>query len=143
MNTPNLTQIQSQRRNATRELGAKEAANTFARSLSQRRGQRNQADFTEQFRRQTPTFTAGWAGRGMGDSGFYREALGQFVGDFTRDQGRMLEDQQSELAQLDMERAEYRSAFDDYMADLEAQKAARIASTAQYLEAMRPHLGGL
>lgn len=132
----------SQRRDADRRLGAQESAYQFSRNLSKRRGARNEADFTQAFKRQLPEFQGGFGRRGMQSSGFYRQALGGMVGDYTRDLGRLREDNASQLAELDMGRSNYQAEYDAYISNLEANKARTISDTARYLAMLKPYYQG-
>lgn len=141
MEAPNLSRYASAKRNVNNDFAAKESAYQFSRGLSQRRGARDRADARQSFRRSQPGFQASWGSRGMGDSGFYKEALQRRTSDHTRNLGRMREDQQSQLSQLDMQRASDTQARDRALADIDLAKAEEIASVGRWLEQLRPYLG--
>lgn len=122
------------------DFAAKRTANTFSRGLSQRRHSRNIGDFQQSFRRNTPTFQAGYAHRGLGDSGIYKRALGRYAGDYSRDLGRMYEDQDSDSFQFDMNDRLYQTEHERTLADLASQKANMIANTALNINALKPYM---
>lgn len=137
-----------QRQNAVRQdFAAKSTANTFAKTLSQKRGSRALSDYTMNFGRQLPKFQSQWGARGLVgggmQSGVYRNALSDYLGDYQRNLGRMQEDQFDEQQQYDFNQAGYTASRDSALADLAAQKAALIANTASQINALRPYLGGL
>ena len=143
MSGPDLAPFLSQKRAINDDYAAKVTANQFSRQLSKKRGARDQADFTQGFRRQTPGFAAGYAHRGLGNSGVFTKALGQFTGDFTQGLGRMQQNNAAELASFDFRGAEYAASRDQALGDIELQKAQMIANTAQQINALRPLMGGL
>ena len=136
----NLTKYQAAADSANNAFNAKASAYEFSRKLGQRRHKRDNADFRQSFSRSQNPFQQQWGSRGMGSSGFYKEALQRRTTDYTRDRGRMFEDQQSQLNELDMGFAADKQARDDALASIEAQKAAEIAQTGQWLEMLAPYL---
>lgn len=135
-----VSQYSSAKRNINNDFAAKRSANTFSQTLSQRRGTRQQSDFTSGFKRQVPSFTAGFANRGLGGSGVYQRAMQQFTGDYARDLGRMQEDQFSEQAQFGMNDAALVNERDRVLGDLELDKANQIAMTAMGINGLRPYM---
>lgn len=141
MEAPNLSRYATAKRNVNDDFAAKESAYQFSRRLSQRRGSRDLADARRSFSRSQPNFQASWGSRGMGDSGFYKEALQRRTSDYTRNLGRMQEDQQSDLNRLDMQRASDEQARNRALADIDLRKAEEIANVGRWLEQLRPYLG--
>ena len=146
MASPDLSPI-LQRQNAIhQDFAAKQAANTFSRTLSQQRGSRQQADFRQGFQRSLPKFTGSFARRGMTgggiQSGVFQNAMRNYVGDYTRDLGRMQEDYFIQDQQFGFDQARFTAERDNALADLAAQKAALIAQTAQQIAALKPYIGG-
>lgn len=123
------------------DFAAKRAANTFSRTLSQRRGSRNVADYQQNFRRQLPGFQANYANRGLGNSGVYQRALQNYSGDYSQGLGRLQEDQQAEEYQFGLDDASLISQRDRALADLEMQKANEIAMTAYHINSLKPYMG--
>ena len=122
------------------DFAAKRTANTFSRSLSQRRGQRGMQDYSRDFRRQVPQFQQNFAGRGLGDSGVYKRALQNFTGDYARGLGRMQEDMDSQSYQFDMNDRQMVAERDRILAEMELDKASKIALTAQNIAALKPFM---
>lgn len=141
-----LTPILGQESAVRSDFAAKSAANAFSRNLSQTRGSRNIGDFSQGFRRQMPTFTSQFGARGLAGGGIHsgvmQGAMRNFVGDYTRDLGRMQEDNFNDLQQYDFNQSRFQAERDRALADLQAQKAAMIASTAAQISALRPYMGG-
>lgn len=122
------------------DFAAKRTANTFSRSLAQRRGQRDMQDYSRDFRRQVPGFQQNFAGRGIANSGVYKQALQNFTGDYTRNLGRMQEDMDSQGYQFDMNDRQMVSERDRILAEMELDKANKIALTAQNIAALKPFM---
>lgn len=122
------------------DFAAKRTANTFSRGLSQRRHSRSIGDFQQNFRRQTPTFQAGFAHRGLGDSGVYKRAMSRWAGDYSRDLGRMYENRDSDMFQFDMNDRLYETEHSRALDDLALGKATMIANTALNINALKPYM---
>lgn len=122
------------------DFAAKRTANTFSRSLSQRRGSRNMGDSRRNFSRSMPGFQQGFASRGLGNSGVYKNALQQHTGDYARNLGRQQEDLDSEMFQFDMNDRQMVAERDRVLAEMELDKANRIGLTAQNIAALRPYM---
>lgn len=134
-----------QRENAVRtDFAAKSAANTFSKTLSAKSGARALTDYKLNFDRSLPKFQSQWGARGIGggvQSGVQRHALSDYLGDYTRNLGRMNEDAFDQGQQFDFNQAGFGAARDSALADIAAQKAATIAATAQQITALRPYMG--
>lgn len=122
------------------DFAAKRAANTFSRSLSQRRGSRNLGDYQSDFRRSMPSFQSSFANRGLADSGVYKRALQQRTGDYAQNLGRMQEDQMSDMFQYDLNDRQFVSERDRVLEELQLQKANQIALTALNINALKPYM---
>jgi hypothetical protein len=131
----------AQVRNVNNDFAARRAANTFSRSLSARQGARSLGDMRQNFSRQVPQFQANFARRGLGSSGVYQKAMQRFTGDYSRDMGRMLEDQDADRYKFDMDDAGLVAERDRVLGDLDLSKAQQIAMTAQSINALRPFMG--
>lgn len=138
---------ESQRRGIEQGYAANMAANAFGRTQSQTRGNRNLFDLTQSFKRQTPTFTSGFAQRGFGggglNSGVMQQSMQRYLGDYNTQYGRAQNDLTDELRQYDLEAAQYGAQRTNSLADLELAKARDIAFAAQNIEALRQSFGGL
>jgi hypothetical protein len=131
-----------QRRGIGEDYAAKSATNAYSRFLSQQRGERNIADYTQGFQRKLPGLTAAYGRRGLAGggvrSGVYANAMKRYVGDYGQQMNRALADQQSQLRQYDLTEAQLTSARDRALADMETDKAKEIALAATYLSALKP-----
>lgn len=146
MNAPDLSPILGAQNAARNEYAAKSAANTFSRTLSQQRGNRQLGDMRRSFGRQLPSFTASFGRRGLSGpgirSGVMQRAMNNYIGDYTRDLGRAQGDLDNEMRQFDFNQARFAAERDNALASLEAQKAAMIAQTAQHILGLKPMMGG-
>jgi hypothetical protein len=135
-----------QRRNATDQYSQQSAINALGRFNSQTRTNRGTTDYTQNFQRQAPKFTASYARRGLTgggvQSGVYQNAMRNYVGDYSQGLNRMYADQQSELNQYDLNAANLQTNYQNSMADLEVDKAKEIALAAQQLTALKSQFGG-
>ena len=127
-------------RSVNDDFAAKRTANTFSRALSARQGARKLTDFQTGFRRQVPQFQANYANRGLGQSGIYQRALRNFTGDYAQDFSRMQEDNAAQGYQFDINDRTMVAERDRVLADLELQKAQRIAQTAMNINALKPYM---
>lgn len=124
------------------DYAAKSTANTYARFLSQQRGDRGIADYQRDFNRSVPNFTASYGKRGLAgpgvSSGVYGKAMKTYVGDYQQNLDRQLADQQTEMRNYDLTEAQLGAARDRALSDMEVDKAREIANAASYLGALRP-----
>ena len=131
-----------QRRGINDQYTQQAATNAFGRFISQQRGERGIADYTRDWKRSTPKFTASYARRGMAGSGVrsgvYNQAMRNYVGDYQQNLNRQYADVAQQGQQSDLELANYTAARDRAIADMEADKAREIANAAQYLTALKP-----
>ena len=144
--SPDLSGYLRQEQSARQDFAAKSAANTFSKTLSQQRGSRQQGDFTRGFNRSLNKFTSGFGQRGLSgggiSSGVMGRAMRNYVGDYTRDLGRMQDDLASEQTQFDFNQARFTAERDNYLAQILADKQAAIANTASQIRALQPYMGG-
>lgn len=138
---------ESRRRGIDEDYAARMAANTFSRTLGQQRGSRELSFMRRDFQRTTPRFTAQFGQRGFGGggirSGVMQRAMGDYLGDFTRQYGYAQQDLTDEARQFDLQGAQYGAQRTSALADLELEKQREIAFAAQNIEALRSILGGL
>lgn len=146
MIAPDLTPFAKQAQAARSGFANRSATNTFAKNRSAQMGARAQTDFTQGFNRSLPKFTSGFGQRGLAgggmQSGVMQNAMQQFVGDYTRDTGRMQEDLFAEQKQFDFNQSRFTADRDAELANIHAAKQATIAQTAQHIAALKPYAGG-
>ena len=123
------------------DFAAKRTANTFSRTLAQRRGSRNISDYQRNFRTQLPQYQQNFARRNMADSGVYQKALGRYTGDYSRGLSRMQEDNAAQQYQFDINDATLVAERDRVLQDLALQKAQQIAMTAMHINSLKPYMG--
>lgn len=137
---------EAQRRNINDDYTAKTATNAYARFLSQQRGDRQIADYSQDFRRKAPGLTAAYGRRGLTgggvQSGVYGRAMQNYVGDYQQNLSRQYADQAGDARQYDLTTAQLTAARDRALADMETDKAKEIANAASYLSALKPTFGG-
>jgi hypothetical protein len=134
------------RRGIDDQYAAQMASNTFARTLAQQRGDRSLNMMTQGFKRQAPSFLAGFGRRGFGgnvQSGVMQRSMQNYVNDFTQQYGQAQNDLTGQLRQFDLTGAQLGAQRSSSYADLELQKAREIAYAAQNIEALRQSLGGV
>jgi hypothetical protein len=137
---------ESARRGIDDQYAAQMASNTFARTLAQQRGNRQLNLMTQGFKRQTPSFMAGFGQRGFGggvQSGVMQRSMSNYLGDFTQQYGAAQNDLTSQLRQFDLTGTQLGAQRSSSYAELELQKAREIAYAAQNIEALRQSLGGV
>jgi hypothetical protein len=136
-----------QRRGVNDSFASDSASNQYSRFLSQQRGTRDQADMTRGFGRQFPSFAAQFGKRGLSgggvQSGIQKQATTDFVGDHTRNFGRLLENQAQDMRQHDLRQSQLQAYREQALADIEAQKARDVALAALNIQSMRDMLGGM
>lgn len=146
MTAPDLSPFLNQENAARSNFAGQSAQNTFNRGRTRAIGNRNVADFRQGFQRQLPSFSAAWGQRGLTgggvQSGAFGRAMQNFVGDYTKDLGRMTEDQFGQDQQYDFNQARFTADRDSAMTDIATRKAQLIAQTAQGIASLRPYLGG-
>lgn len=140
------SRFEAGRRQINDEYAGKQAANEFGRFVGQQRTNRQIGDFKTDFGRGQGRFMGGMARRGLTGggvrSGAFQQALQQRAGDYTRDLGRMQQDQGMALQQSQLESANIDRWRNDALADLEAQKQREIALAALNIKAIKPMFGG-
>jgi len=123
------------------------ANNAYGRLLSQQRGSRNLGGLQRNFNRQLPGFKSSWSQRGMAgpgiQSGTFQRSMANYAGDYARDYGQAVEDNQNELMGFDRNAAGIQSGLQQSLAGIEQNKQNDIANAALMLEQLRPYLGGL
>lgn len=146
MAMPDLSPILRQQRDATLNYGAQTAENAYQKGFFTQRGQRDMDQFRKGFDRSLPSFTAQQTQRGMGgggiESGVMRNAMANYIGDYTNQLGQMQQDFNAGLSNFDMQQALYDDYYQQSMDDLELQKALSIANTADGILQLQQLFGG-
>jgi hypothetical protein len=138
---------ESARRGINDQYAAQMAANTYSKGLSQTRGNRALSEMQTGFKRSIPGFTAQWGQRGLGGggirSGVMQRAMGDYLGDYTRQYGQAQTDFAEELRGFDLTAGQYGAQRQGALANLELDKNREIAFAAQNIAALRSLLGGI
>jgi hypothetical protein len=136
---------EAQRRNVTNKYSQATASNALGRFIGQQRADRGIGDYTQNFQRQAPSYSAQYGKRGLYgagvQSGVYSNAMRNYVGDYSQGLNRMYADKQTEMNQFDLNQANYESDRQSALSDIEAAKARDIANAASYIQALRGQSG--
>lgn len=129
------------RRSANQEFEQKTAANSYGRFVAQQRGNRQLGDMERSWGRQYPKFGAKWGARGHTgggvNSGFYKRAMQDFVGDYGRARNRAQEGLDHTLHGFDMKQTQYQNDHQAALADIQMREQTDIALLAQAIQAVR------
>jgi len=121
------------------------STNAYGRFLSQQRGSRDLGDMSRNFNRGLPNYKARFGQRGLAGpgirSGAMQRSMGNMLGDYARDYGRVQQDATQEAQQYDLSSAQMDAAYNSGLASIEQRKQNEIANAALALEALRPYLG--
>lgn len=146
MATPDLSPILRQQRDATLNYGTQTAENAYQKGFFTQRGQRDMDQFRKGFDRSLPSFTAQQTQRGLGgggiQSGVMRNAMANYIGDYTNQMGQMQQDLNAGISNFDSQQALYDDYYQQTMDDLELQKALSIANTADGILQLQQLFGG-
>lgn len=130
-----------QQRNINADYGAKQATNAYARTISQQRGARSVGDLTKNFSLAYPKFAASWGQRGQTgphvQSGFYQQAMQNYLGDYQQNQNNLLQDLSTQDNQYALTQTQIEAEKQRAMADLELQKQQQIANLAASITSLR------
>jgi hypothetical protein len=123
------------------------ANNAYGRLLSQQRGSRNLGGLQRNFNRQLPGYKSSFSQRGMAgpgiQTGVMQRGMSNYMGDYARDYGQAVEDNNNELMGFDRNAAQIQSGLQQNLSGIEQNKQNDIANAALMLEQLRPYLGGL
>ena len=123
------------------------STNAYGRFLSQQRGQRSLGDMSQAFNRGLPNYHAGFGQRGLAGpgirSGSMQRSMGNMLGDYARDYGRVQQDATQEAQNYDLSSAQMDAHYNNSLAAIEQRKQTEIANAALAIEALRPYLGGI
>jgi hypothetical protein len=118
------------------------AQNSYSRFLSQQRGTRNLADLDRGMTRGVEKLGASFGRRGLRNSGIFNQAQSDYAQKWLQQKTDIGDELSAALRQADLGDASAVASYEMTAADLEAEKAARIAATAAALDQMRPFMGG-
>ena len=131
------TRFEASRRAAQGTFASQSAMNEYARFLANQSGARQLGDFQRDVRKQLPRLTSGFGQRGLRApgvrSGIFNKALQSFGGDVQRQQSRFQEDLANQERDFDLRQSGFQSAYEQSVADIEAEKAREIANAASGL----------
>lgn len=112
----------------TRRYNDEDAVSKYSRFISQQRFNRQRADMSQGFARQAPRFNASFAARGLGDSGIFKQGLGNRVNDYTQRYNDLVAAEGAQMGQFQAQdtnrQVGYRDALMRLMEQLQAQRAA-------------------
>lgn len=123
------------------------ATNAYGRFLSQQRGERGLGDLSRNFKQSLPSYRAQWGQRGLAGSGIQsgtmQRSMGNYLGGYARDYGRIQQDATQEAQNYDLQAAQMDAAYNNSLLGIENRKKSDIANAALAIEALRPYLGGI
>lgn len=143
MATFDPSKYEQQRRNLFANYAQNLATNAYRRYLAETRGQRpilelEEAAFGE--KKEVPRLTASYGRRGLVgkgvQSGVYNKALSDYAMRRARQLGYARQDLADVLRGYDLGTAGFQSAYEQGLADLEAQKARDIAADAAAISSL-------
>jgi len=132
---------ESQRRALTQKYGADSAMQAYSRFLTQQRGQREQQNLSEQYRKAFPQLASSYGRRGLASprtsSGIVTSGFGELAKKQLGDYGDFQQGMQQQNMQYDLQSAMRDADLYSGLTDLETQKARQIAEDAQTLLSRR------
>ena len=143
----NTSQYTRESNNLQYRYNTERATNAYGRFLSQQRGTRSLGDLSRGFKQQLPTYRAQFNPRGLAgpgiQSGTMQRSMGNYLGGYARDYGRIQQDATREAQNYDLQAAQLDAAYNNSLLDIEQRKKGDIANAARAIEALRPYLGGM
>lgn len=134
------------RRSINTSFNQSTAANELGRTVSQQRGARQQGDQARSFRNGWAPQASRWGNRGHTGagvkSGFYQQAMQDYVGGYQRQRSSTLQDLANEQNSYAMNQSNLTAQKDQALAELELDKQKQIALLAQNMQAIKPSYGG-
>jgi hypothetical protein len=135
------------RRGIRNQYTSQAAANQTGRFVSQQRGARDISDYKRQFYRGYPAYASTYGRRGAAgpgvQSGVYQQAMSNYLGDYTRNLGRMQNDYRAADWQYGLTANQLLAQRNQGYIDLEMQKAKDIAGVGSWLKQLKAIYGGL
>lgn len=142
----NLSPFNTAENAARQSFSAKATQNQFQKGMQANLGQRSMDEYTRGFGDTQGKFNAGFGQRGLSgggiQSGVMARAMQQRIGDYTRNRGYMQQDQFDQSQQFDNNLSGYQAELARNLANINSQKAATIAGTAQHLTQIKPYYSG-
>lgn len=136
----NFAGYQQRTNTENQQYGAKSAAGDYGRFVAQQRGSRQVGDMARQFQTGYPKLAASWGQRGARpgiNSGFYQQAMQQYLGDQQRQQSYLSQDLANEQNQFGLTQASLDAQHQSALSDIDFQKQQEIAALAQNISAVR------
>lgn len=130
-----------QKRNAAMQRDASLAMNAFSRLLSQQRGARDIMATDKSASKGLEGFGAGYAKRGLRNSGIYRGATSEYAQNWMQQRNDQLDALRQQMAQYDLQDAQSNAGYADTLSEIELAKQRDILGTAASLAGLRPFLG--
>lgn len=128
-------------REAARKRDASLAMNSYARFLSQQRGNRSALDINTAGTRGLGQLASSYAKRGLSNSGIRSAGVQEYGAGWQRQRQDLEESLAQERMGFDMEDAAAIAEYDNLIQDLNREKEMRILEAAAMLEKFRPFLG--
>lgn len=132
---------EARRRGYMENYAANAAANQYARTLSQQRGERTRLAALRQYEQAAPQLVRGYSQRNLVSpavrSGLFSRAMQEFGSERARNLSDIEQMQQQDLRQMDLQDAQMLAQYRSALGDLEAEKAREIANAAAQLFAFR------
>jgi hypothetical protein len=139
-----LGAYENRRNSINQDYAAKSSTNAYARFLAQQRGDRSKADYSRDFGRRLPRFTASWGRRGLTGggvrSGTYRQGATEYLGDYNRNLAQIAQDQAQTDYSYQLTDQQQAALMQRELSQLEYEKSQEIAMTAANLAALQPYL---
>jgi len=133
--------FEQRRRGLQRNYSADSAMNAYQRFLSQRRGERNYADMTQQYQEQAPRFVSSYSRRNLlapnVRSGVFGQALQRFDSERAKQLARAREATQEADYGYELQGRSATSAYQDALLEMELDKYRQIQNDAMQLMALR------
>ena len=133
--------FEGRRRSLTQNYSADSAMNAYQRFLSQRRGERNYADMTQQYQEQAPRFVSSYSRRNLlapnVRSGVFGQALQRFDSERAKQLARAREATQEADYGYELQGRSATSAYQDALLEMELDKYRQIQNDAMQLMALR------
>jgi len=118
------------RRAAAQQRDATLAANAYSRTLSQQRGTRDLFDLNQQRTQGLEGLGAGFAHRGLANSGLFTQGQNKYASDWASQQNSLIDAMNQKLNDLTQSDANANAQYDATSSDLDAQKTRDILTTA-------------
>ena len=105
------------------------------------RGNRQMMDIGQQYRAGMEPRVSGFAKRGLGNSGLFRNAMSQYATKQQQDINDLLANQQGQVSQLDLQEQSSGTALQDELDRIKRAKANDILNSAMTLKDWQPYTG--